>query len=213
MTPFTFEEITLKETTIFLCRFNTFSSELYLRYLTKEEFVRLKTFKSQSRRNEFIASRILKHRIFGFEKIHYTNHGAPYTNKNGYISISHCKGWVGIALNKKHSIGLDLEPLRENIFSLSDKFLSEDEKLKFDIQSKLEVTKIWSAKEALYKLAGRKKIFFKTELLLDKDINKNWSGRIINPNSILSVNLNIFDHKGIIISINSSEIVENKRYI
>ncbi len=211
MTPFTFEEIQLNQTTLFLCRFDNFAPAPYLNYLSKEEVVKLSSFKSISRKREFITSRILRHRILGFQTIHYTEHGAPYTKGKGFISISHCKNWVGIAVNENYSIGLDLEPPRENIFALSYKFLSDNELLKFDIRSKLEVTKIWSAKEALYKLAGRKKIIFKTELLLDKDSNHKWSGRIINPDSILSVNLNIFEHKGIIVSINSSKIVEHKR--
>jgi len=213
MTPFTFEKIHLNQTTLFLCRFEDFEPASYYNYLSKVEMVKLNTFKSISRQREFIASRILRHRILGFQTIHYTEHGAPYIKGKGFISISHCKNWVGIAINENYSVGLDLEPPRENIFALSSKFLSENEKLKFDILSKLEVTKIWSAKEALYKLAGRKKIIFKTELLLDKDTNNNWTGRIINPDVILSVNLNIFEHKGIIISINSSKIVEHKRNI
>ncbi len=213
MTPFTFEEIHLNQTTIFLCRFDDFNTDIYLDYLSTVEIDKLKTFKSESRKKEFIASRILRHRILGFKTIHYSQHGAPYIKGKGFISISHCKNWAGIALNEEFSVGLDLEPPRENIFELSHKFLSDNERIKFDIHSKLEVTKIWSAKEALYKLAGRKKIIFKTELLLDKDLNGNWSGRIMNPDSILSVNLNIFEHKEIIVSINKSKIVEHKRNI
>ncbi len=213
MTPFTFEEIHLNQTSIFLCKFDNFNIDTYLSYLSKEEQNKLISFKSLSRKKEFIAARILRHRILGFKTILYTSHGAPYIKEKGFISISHCKNWVGIAINKEYSIGLDLEPQRENILSLSHKFLSDNEILKFNTQSKLEVTKIWSAKEALYKLAGRKGIIFKKELLLDKDDNNNWSGKIINPNAILSVKLDIFEYKGIIISINKSKIVEHKQNI
>ena len=213
MTPFTFEEIHLNQTTVFLCKYVFFDINSYLSYLTKVELEKVNTFKSPSRKREFIASRILRHKVLGFETIHYNENGAPYIEGKGFISISHCKGNVGLAINQDYIIGLDLEPPRGNIFTLAHKFLSKNEKEKFNIQSKMEVTKIWSAKEALYKLAGRKKIIFKTELLLDKNSNSQWTGTIINPDSILSVNLNIFEHKGIIVSINSSKIVEVKRNI
>ncbi len=213
MTPFTFEEIHINQSTIFLCHFIDFEITQYMNYLSKEEQLKVSTFRSYSRKMEFMASRILRHRIFGFQEILYSEHGAPYIKGKGFISISHCKNWVGIALNHNYSVGLDLEPPRDNILEIGYKFLSENEKKVFNINSKIEVTKIWSAKEALYKLAGRKKIIFKTELLLDKNKNGQWIGKIINPDSILSVNLNIFEHKEIIVSINSSEIIESKRDI
>ena len=90
---------------------------------------------------------------------------------------------------------------------LKDKFLSDDERTHFDIHSELEMTKVWSAKEALYKLAGRKQIIFKTDLLLKKQSSSIWEGRIINPDAHLKVELNIFVQDGCVITVNDSPIL------
>ena len=68
------------------------------------------------------------------------------------------------------------------------------------------MTRVWSAKEALYKLAGRKKIIFKEELILSKSSSGMWLGKIVNPDHTLSVQLDIFDHNGTVISINNSKV-------
>ena len=211
MIPFKFEEIQINQSTIYTCSFESFSPLDYSNYLSSTEQEQLFSFKSESRRMEYVASRILRHRIFGFQHIRYNQNGAPYIEGKGFISISHCHNIAGIAINKDFKVGLDLEAPRENIHELKHKFLSEHEKQVFDTTNKLEVTKIWSAKEALYKMAGRKKIIFSTELLLDKDQDGNWSGTIINDDHDLSVKLNIFEHEGIIFSINKEQIVKLKR--
>jgi hypothetical protein len=84
--------------------------------------------------------------------------------------------------------------------------LSEEEKEVFDCNDIKTLTQIWSSKETLYKLAGRKEIIFKTELLLSKDAFDNWKGRIINPTETRFVKLNIFEWKGIVITINADKI-------
>jgi phosphopantetheinyl transferase len=103
-------------------------------------------------------------------------------------------------------VGLDLETPRENILDIVPKFLAPIERYSFDFTDKLEMTRVWSVKEALYKLAGRKKIIFKEELLLTKSTSGNWQGKIINPNHTLSVQLDIFDHQGTVVSINNCEV-------
>jgi 4'-phosphopantetheinyl transferase EntD len=213
MEGFTFKEISLGSTQIYFCAYSEFDPMDYTKYLTDIEKQRLFSFKHVNRRREFMATRILRHRVFGFEHIHYDPHGAPYIRDEGYISISHSRKMVGLALNKQYKIGLDLESPRENILDIKPKFLSSEEPIHFDVNNKLEVTKIWSAKEALYKLAGRKKIHFKTELLLSKDENGQWLGQIVNPENDIFVKLNIFEEQGVIVSINNEQIVKQPRNI
>lgn len=209
MTPFTFEKLHLKSTDIYICSFESFIPQEYIKYLSAEENVKLNGFKSNSRKMEFIASRILRHRIVGFDKIEYNEVGAPYIKGRGYISISHTHSKAALAINNKFQIGLDLEKQRENILTLKHKFISQEEELLFDTSDKNIVTKIWSAKEALYKLAGRKGIHFKSELALKPINDSSWQGRITNPNHVLSVKLDIFDHQGTIISINTAPVEQN----
>jgi len=209
MTPFTFDKLHLKHTTIYICSFEKFIPEEYIKYLSMEEVLKLNRFKSISRKREFVASRILRHRTVGFDRIEYNDVGAPYIEGRGFISISHTHSKAALAINNKFQIGLDLEKQRENILNLKHKFTSQEEELLFDTSDKKIVTKIWSAKEALYKLAGRKGIHFISELRLAPNSDSTWQGRIINPNHELSVKLDIFEHQGTIVSINTEPVEQN----
>lgn len=188
-------------------RYKFYDPNEYLDQLTDVEKERFYTFNHDKRKSEFVATRILRHDVFGFEHIHYDPHGAPYIEKEGYISISHAPGLVGIALSPEFKVGLDLEPMRNKAFKLKSKFLSENEKINLNIESENEMTKVWSAKEVLYKLAGRKRIHFKTELLVEKVSNEKWKGRIINPGETLLVDLSIFEWNNHIISVNTEPII------
>ena len=213
MNEFNFEELTIHGTQINLCSYANYDPSDYMEYLTDLEKQRLLSFKHIRRRREFMATRILRHRTVGFQHIHYDHNGAPYIEDEGYISISHSTNQVGLAINADYKIGLDLESIRPNVKTLMHKFLSENEKTQFNTDDIIEVCKIWSAKEALYKLAGRKKIHFKSELLLDRESDTLWNGTIINDDHDISVKLNTFEHNNTIISINTEAIAEHYRDI
>jgi 4'-phosphopantetheinyl transferase len=193
-------------TVIHLMGYDAFDPLSQLHYLTDGEKERFFQFKHIGRRREFVATRILRHQVFGFQHIEYDPFGAPYIRDTGFISISHSKNLVGLAINANYKIGLDLETPRDNILDIYPKFLSDDESKVFDTTSKSEMTKVWSSKEALYKLAGRKKIIFKRELLLGKGDSDNWTGQIVNHDHDLLVKLDIFDHYNTVVSINSQAV-------
>lgn len=207
MTPFNQDSIQLKNGIIHLLRFEPFNPMDFIDHLTPEETERFFSFKHLNRQQEFVATRVLRHQLIGFSHIHYNEHGAPYIEDEGFISISHAPGIVGLAICRDFQIGLDIEPLRPKALLLKDKFLSEEEKYLFDTESELEMTKVWSAKEALYKLAGRKQLIFKTDLLLSKLSDELWEGRIINPNAHLKIELNIFVKDEFVITVNDSPIL------
>ena len=203
---FTLEELHIDSSIIHLLHYGNFNPEMELDKLTEDELNRYHSFHHTKRKREFVATRILRHQLFGFEHIHYDSNGAPYINQEGYISVSHCNCTVGLALNPDYQIGLDLETPREQIHLLAHKFLSEHERQTFSIEDNIELTKIWSAKEALYKLAGRKEIVFARDLLLESKEIDYWSGRIKNVDHDRKVKLHIFEHQGTIISINKEAI-------
>lgn len=209
---FHIDQFSSGDATIYLARYADFEPFDYTDLLTESEIERMRAFKHPQRQREFAATRILRHQLFGTAHIHYDQFGAPYIEDEGYISISHCEGAVGIALCSDYKIGLDLEKPRNNIADLAHKFLSEEEKITFDIDSNTELTKIWSSKEALYKLAGRKQIHFKSELLLSKDKDGQWRGTIVNPDKFIYVKLNIFELDEMFITHNSAAIVEKAKY-
>ena len=200
--PFTQETIHLKNVEIHLMYFNSYNSSEYMDQLTEPEKERYFTFVHEKRRMEFVATRILRHRLFGYQHIHYDQHGAPYIEDEGFISISHAPGVVGLAISGHFKVGLDLETVRDKAVLVAHKFLSPEEKDQFDSSSALEMTKVWSAKEVLYKLAGRKQILFSEHLLLKKITGELWEGTIINPDRTIRTDLHIFVKNDLVISVN-----------
>lgn len=201
----TFEFIDGK-TTIYCLEYSDFELSDYHHALSADELERLFSFRHVKRQREFVATRVLKHSIFGFQHIHYNAVGAPFIPGTGFLSISHCSHTVAIAVNKEFAIGLDLELPRAHIGSVMHKFLSEAELNAFDCADSNVVSKIWSAKEALYKLAGRKEILFSQDLLVEPVTENKWLGTIRNRNHDLHVKLNIFEERGIIFTINSEPV-------
>lgn len=193
-------------------RYSDFEPSDYLDRLTILELERYHSFNHISRKREFVATRILRHELFGFEHIHYDANGAPFIDKEGFLSVSHSRGVVGIAINKHYQLGLDLEEPRANILELGKKFISDKEAELFDATDPGVVTKIWSAKEALYKLAGRRKIIFRTDLILTKDEQGNWLGEILNTDHRILVKLDIFEWNHLYITINR-EAIEVEQHI
>ena len=84
---------------------------------------------------------------------------------NAKISLSHTPPYVVAILDVRSLCGIDVEGFRPKLIPLSTKFLSQEE---LDIAhgdvEKLAI--FWGAKEALYKLHGRKSLIFKDNLLI-----------------------------------------------
>ncbi len=210
--PFEVQQINNHGTEIYLMRYDNFESNEHLDKLTDSEIERYMSFKAEKRRQEFVATRILRHKLFGYEHIHYDNQGAPFIEQEGFISISHSKDLIGIAINKAYKLGLDLESYRENIHHVSHKFLSDRELKNLDCKNAETLCKIWSAKEAMYKLAGRKKIHFKSELVVLDDPDGFWIGLIDNHDHVLKVKLDIFEYHDTFITINTEEVIKEQHY-
>jgi phosphopantetheinyl transferase len=211
---FIIDKIVFNDTLIYTLSFSDFAPLNYLDHLTVQEIERFEAFSHEQRKREFVATRILRHSIFGYKHIHYNEVGAPYIEGEGFISISHAKNLVGIALNPFYQIGFDLELIQDKAFRLQSKFLNAIEISSFDISNHQTMTACWSAKETLYKLAGRKKIDFKKDLKLFNKEENVWAGKIINPEAIFSVNLQVVKYNNYIITFNSSPIeIEQRSYL
>lgn len=187
---------------VYTMSYNEFNPTDYLDKLTELEKERYFTFTHIQRKREFVATRILRHQVFGFEHIHYDEVGAPYINQEGYISISHTKNLVGFALSKKFKIGFDLEKAQAKILKIKHKFISTNEERSFNIESIIELTKIWSAKETLYKLSGVNGLNFRKDLELEKTLDNQWKGKITTPSHIKITTIQIIDINDTIFTLN-----------
>ena len=192
------------ETEVFLLSYDSFIIEDYLESLTDQEIFKLNSIGHKTRKEEFVATRILRTEIVGKKEIQYSEIGAPFLNDSDFISISHTTEIVGIAISS-YKVGFDLEPIRNKAKRLKDKFLHDEEVKALDVESDLEMTTVWSMKESLYKLAGRKKIIFKDELRLIKN-EKDWSGIIYNENETIHTQMKTFHSGNNVLTINSEPI-------
>lgn len=200
---FQHEHIHLGAVDLYLIRYADFDPHAHRSLLSEREQIRLDSFNHIKRQREYVSTRILKHELFGFKPIEYDDHGAPHIRKEGFISISHSSGCSGIAVCDGFRIGLDLEPIATKALRLRDKFLNDQEKAFLEMDNALEMTLAWSCKEAMYKLAGRKKIIFKTDLLLTERVNDRWSGQIVNPESRINVDLTTMVTPDMVITLNT----------
>ncbi len=201
---FEIDTLQVGKATIHTLKYENFAIKDAEFFLNVEEKNKLQTFGSDTRRMEFAATRILKHQLVGFKQIEYSEIGAPFIEDFGFISVSHAKHLVGIALSPEYPVGFDLEPIRKKILNIYPKFLGLKDEMNPKLTQLRNMTMLWSGKECLYKLAGRKKIIFKEELIIRHLNGDQYKGTIINPTGILSGELRIFEKEQIIYSINNS---------
>jgi 4'-phosphopantetheinyl transferase len=143
-------------------------------------------FKKTEHHLQWYASRLLLKHVFNAKKILLQkdefNKPSLFVNDNAYhISISHAGKFAAIIVSNNVEVGIDIEKIDERILKISHKFLNEQEieLLKKPLNPiELEITKIWSAKETLYKVHGKKSLDFKKNLFI-KNLNKPLKGAIL----------------------------------
>jgi 4'-phosphopantetheinyl transferase len=131
----------------------------------------LKSIHHANRRREWLAGRYLVAEMTKIVQLPFNGIWTDEYNKphlkldNASISISHASPYVVAILNTRSLCGIDIEMLRDKLLPLSPKFLNENE-LKIANSSLEKLAICWGAKEALYKLHGRKSLIFKENLVL-----------------------------------------------
>jgi len=133
--------------------------------LNLEEINQLNSFGSAQRKREFNAVRHLKHQVFGEKLIIYGENGKPrFDNSDITIGISHSAHWALFA-HARIPFGCDIEEVSDRIIPISDRFCSSDELELFAGEvGVVQLTQLWSCKEALYKLINIKGIHWKNQM-------------------------------------------------
>ncbi len=122
------------------------------------------------RRVEWLAARMLIHRMSGREKrgIFWKDEfGKPHLeNSNFQISISHSRK-IAAAIAAPSKVGVDIQQFVSKIDRLTHKFLSKKETQNLDLNFRLwHLHVYWGAKEALYKAYGRRQLDFCKHILI-----------------------------------------------
>ena len=134
------------------------SDELYALLDTEKYDSQLLGMKSEVRRAEWLAVRLLVKELFGPDaEVAYHPTGRPYLkNSTTHISISHTKGFAAVAYHHEAPVGMDIEYLSSRVERIALRFTTRDEASYIDRhdESVRQMYHLinWSAKETLYKL-------------------------------------------------------------
>ncbi|MEE9371553.1 MAG: 4'-phosphopantetheinyl transferase superfamily protein [Saprospiraceae bacterium] len=146
--------------------------------------------KSKKRTLEWLSSRYLLYRIEGIDpdSVYKDEFGKPHVKDSTMqISISHSNGYAAIA-HSKGSIGIDIQTFVSKIKRIQSKYTTEEEMQLFrEINDEIRILHlIWTIKEAVFKLYGRKELPFKEGIIIDKvsfdGTSVYTSGNINKPN-------------------------------
>jgi phosphopantetheinyl transferase len=135
--------------------------------LTPLEREKLQSFIANRRRIEWLTTRwLLQQTRFKEETIEYHWSGKPELNNSDLsISISHCKEIVAIAIHSKgKSIGIDCETIESRILKIKHKFTNEQEFSHINKNELENLSLVWCAKEALFKLYAKGEVNFNVDL-------------------------------------------------
>jgi len=124
------------------------------------------------KKREWLASRMLIKTLaeqFGinYVGIHKDEHGKAFLIDNdSHISITHTFDFVAVAINPAAAVGIDMEKVDPKLQRTSGKYLSPPEFAHAN-EEMSRLCMYWCAKEALYKLYGKKKISFKDSIFIE----------------------------------------------
>jgi len=137
--------------------------------LSEEIKSEVQSFRSETRRKEWLTLRILLKDVIGvahYDDIVYDEKGKPHLKDgSGHISFSHTRNFAAVMFHRTKNIGIDVETVRERIEKISHKFLSDEEQAFTQNERRIDMLHIiWGAKEVLFKMYGKGGLDFKKQL-------------------------------------------------
>jgi len=125
-----------------------------------------------SKRKEFLAGRALVKTLAEKAGVVYSGirkdeQGKPYLKDQTHeISLSHSSPYVAAQIHRSSAVGIDIEQPKEKLIRVAPRVLSAGE----ETDAGTDIVKhcvYWCAKEAMYKLYGKRGLHFNTQLNLD----------------------------------------------
>ncbi|MFT4095264.1 MAG: 4'-phosphopantetheinyl transferase superfamily protein [Niabella sp.] len=87
-------------------------------------------------------------------------------NEAFHFSISHCGDYAAAIVSSTNRVGIDIEIPVSKVPAIQHKFMSAAEKSLLNPETLDDFTKIWSAKEAVFKWYGKGAVDFKQHIRL-----------------------------------------------
>ncbi|MEP2668222.1 MAG: 4'-phosphopantetheinyl transferase superfamily protein [Cyclobacteriaceae bacterium] len=127
---------------------------------------------SPQKRLEWLSGRLLIRHLanslgLSYQGIEKDIFGKPFLkNLDYHISLSHSYPYVAAQINPSHSVGIDIEQPKEKLLKVAPRILNpvELENAGTDI---IKHCIYWSAKEALYKIYGKRGLLFNNNLSVE----------------------------------------------
>ena len=125
--------------------------------ITASDVASASRFQNDSRRREHLAwRRIVRHELGRKVMIDYNKVGAPVVDvPNTYISVAHGGEMVAVAIANER-VGVDIESLDRNFGRIQSRYMTAAEIAL--TASEDWAARVWAAKEAIYKLYGRREV-------------------------------------------------------
>ena len=128
-------------------------------------------FVAESRKKQWLAYRLLIRELLEPDEfpVEYDSSGKPFlAGSDFHISVTHTDDLAAVIISGHAKVGIDIEKIRTRIEKVKDKFLNEKESLLIGKDRELEqLTLAWCAKEALYKLHGKRNLDFRENMMVD----------------------------------------------
>ena len=138
--------------------------------LNADEKKKFKSYRSVSRKLEFLTVRALLEELVGnTTNIVYNKNNKPFLKDGSmFISISHSHQLTAILLSVNEKVGIDLEYMSSNIAAVALKFMNVKEKITKDPANRLYHLYLhWCAKEALYKICDKEISSIRKEISIE----------------------------------------------
>lgn len=129
------------------------------------------SFVAESRKKQWLAYRILLRSILSPDdiSIEYDPSGKPFlAGSDLHISVTHSEDMAAVIISRQARVGIDVEKIKPRILNVRDKFIGDEESSFINKETELEqLTLAWCAKEALYKLFGKRNLDFRDNIRVD----------------------------------------------
>ena len=146
---------------------------LYSQLILNEEEQQLyNSFKNDVRRLHWLSYRNLLKELVPSDEysyVVYDEYGKPYmANELHLLSVAHSGKFSAAIISKRSPVGIDIERIHPKIEKIVSKFLSPAEISQITVANRLEQLYVyWGAKEALYKLYGKKQLIFEEDIMIN----------------------------------------------
>ncbi len=168
--PITLYENINPDTAIGLWKINESPADLEAQLQLKDHELNLLRSLGKEKRNlHWLATRVLLRKMLNTNEYidcQADENGKPLlVNHPHQISLSHSFDYAAVIVSKTRRVGIDIEIIKSKIERVQNKFLAEEELDFLGNQNRIEMLyACWCAKEAVYKLNGKKEISFKDHI-------------------------------------------------